>query len=196
MTPNFDEYDSSNASRLQHPPHSQEAHRQGEGSTQLAVNALDAEKRDRFELLSAYLDGEVTADEKRQVEALLETDPAMQRLHTRLMKLRHSFRTLPVPPSEQPVEQMVEQVFARIERKPRRMIAWGGAAIAAVFVGALIGLVPRHEFIPSIARVSQPQEAVPSQGLMIALDRPVIEIPKAAVSTPNQGLEQSRDSIQ
>lgn len=188
MTPNFDEYDGSNASR--HAQH------QGESGTQLAVNALDVEKRDRFELLSAYLDGEVTADEKRQVELLLETDPAMQRLQTRLMKLRHSFRTLPVPPSEQPVEQTVEQVFARIERKPRRMIAWGGAAIAAVFVGALVSLMPRNEFIPAIARAPQSQEAVPSKGLMIALDRPVIEIPKAAIATPNQGLEKARDSFQ
>jgi Putative zinc-finger len=188
MTPNFDEYDGSNASHL--------SHNQGEGGTQLAINAFDVEKRDRFELLSAYLDGEVTADEKRQVEALLETDPAMQRLHTRLMKLRHSFRTIPVPPSEQPVEQTVEQVFARIERKPRRLIAWGGAAIAAVFVGALVSIMPRNEFTPSIAHAPQPQQAVSNQGLMIALDRPVIEIPKAAISNLNQGLERSRDSIQ
>ncbi|HEY9641900.1 MAG TPA: hypothetical protein V6C57_15540, partial [Coleofasciculaceae cyanobacterium] len=61
MTPNFDEYDGSNAS-LPGPRYL--AHSQGEAGTQLA-NALDVEKRDRFELLSAYLDGEVTADEKR-----------------------------------------------------------------------------------------------------------------------------------
>jgi hypothetical protein len=76
------------------------------------------------------------------------------------------------------------------------MVAWGGVAVAAVFVGALVGLMPRNELIPSIARAPQSQEAVPSKGLMIALDRPVIEIPKAAVSTPNQGLGKSRDSIQ
>ncbi|NJR64239.1 MAG: transcriptional regulator [Leptolyngbyaceae cyanobacterium CRU_2_3] len=167
----------------------------GEAGTQLPI-VLDVEKRDRFELLSAYLDGEATADEKRHVEVLLASDPAMQCLHTRLMKLRHSFRNLPVPPSEQPVEQTVEQVFARIERKPRRVIAWGGMAIAAVFVGALVGILPRHEFMPSMARAPQSHETVPSPGLMIALDRPVIEIPKAAVSTPEPVPEHSRDSIQ
>jgi len=175
MMPNFDEYNESNSSRL--------AYNRAEERTQLT--AEDCEKRDRFELLSAYLDGEVTAEEKRQVEVLLATDPAMQRLHTRLMKLRYSFRSLPVPSSEQPVEQMVEQVFAKIERKPRRVVVWGGGlAIAALFVGALVGIVPRTEFAPSMARI-QPEKAVPSDGLMIALDRPVIAIPKAAVAAPH-----------
>lgn len=32
--------------------------------------------RDRFELLSAYIDHEVTADERRQVEAWINEDPA------------------------------------------------------------------------------------------------------------------------
>lgn len=187
MTPNFDEYNGSNASRL--------AQSQAEDRTQLASNALDAEKRDRFELLSAYLDGEVTADEKRQVEALLATDPAMQRLHARLLKLRHSFRMMPVPLPEQPVEETVQQVFARIERKPRRIVVWGGMAIAALFVGVLAGVAPRTDFIPSIAHAPQSEESVPSQGLMIALDRPVIEIPKAAVSIPNPSVEKSENNI-
>ena len=180
MTPNFDEYNDANSSRF--------AQGQAEDSARLASDGLTLEaleKRDRFELLSAYLDGEVTADEKRQVEVLLATDPAMQRLHMRLMKLRYSFRSLPVPPSEQPVEQTVAQVFARIEHKPRRAVVWGsGLAIAALFVGALVGLVPRSEFAPSMARI-QSEQAVPSDGLMIALDRPVIEIPKAAIAAPS-----------
>ncbi|MBD3882799.1 transcriptional regulator [Phormidium tenue FACHB-886] len=158
--------------------------------------ALDVEKRDRFERLSAYLDGEVTADEKREIEAMLATDPAMQRLHARLLKLRTSFRSLPVPPPEQPVEQTVQQVFARIERRPRRMLALGGMAIAALFVGALVSIMPRSEFVPSIAQSPEDQRTVPAQGLMVALDRPVIEIPKATVASPNQVPVAPESSIQ
>ena len=189
MMPKFDEYDESDSSRFDRnkpdrnkPDHSKFDYETEEG-TQLTSDEI--EKRDRFELLSAYLDGEVTADEKRRVEVLLATDPAMQQLHTRLMKLRYSFRSLPVPPLEQPVEQTVAQVFAKIERKPRRAAVWGGGlAIAALFVGALVGIVPRTEFAPSMARI-QPEKAVPSDGLMIALDRPVIAIPKATVAAPS-----------
>jgi len=38
---------------------------------------MDMEKRDCFELLSAYLDGEVTATERRQVEEWLSTDASI-----------------------------------------------------------------------------------------------------------------------
>lgn len=182
MTLNFDEYNNPCSS--------------GSKDKERTQLALDGEKRDRFELLSAYLDGEVTAGEKRQVEELLATDPAMQHLHARLLKVRHSFRSLPVPPAEQPVEQTVKQVFARIERRPRRAMAWGGLAVAALFVGAIASIVPRSEFTPSMANIIRSEKSVPSDGLMIALDRPVIEIPKATVSTPTQSPATDGTSIQ
>lgn len=144
---------------------------------QPSPEALDNLKRDRFELLSAYLDGEVTADERRQVEQWLATDPKMQRLHTRLLSLRQGLRTLPVPPSEQPIEQVAVQVMSRLERRPKRTAVWGGLAIAALFMGAIMGTLSRTEITPAPGLVSN---AVPQDGLMIALDRPVIEIPKAA----------------
>ena len=169
---------------------------QGEESTQAMQMALDVEKRDRFELLSAYLDGEVTADEKREIESMLVSDPAMQCLHSRLLKLRTSFRSLPVPVSEQPVEHTVQQVFARIERRPSRALAWGGLAIAALFVGALASILPHNEFAPSIAQAPEEQRVVPNHGLMVALDHSVIEIPKAAIATPNQMQTAPGNSVQ
>jgi anti-sigma factor RsiW len=44
---------------------------------------MDIHKRDRFELLSAYLDGELTATERRQIEDWLKTAPEVQRLYAR-----------------------------------------------------------------------------------------------------------------
>lgn len=152
-------------------------------------DTLDNLKRDRFELLSAYLDGEVSADERRQVETWLASDTTCQRLYARLIKIRQGLKELPVPVSEQPVEQVAEQVMFRLERRPRRTAVWGGV-IAALFVGAVVGTLPRTEVTPSVAQ--SPENSYPSanaiapaEGLMIALDRPVIEIPKAAVSESN-----------
>lgn len=173
MTPNFDEYNTGKPSSADSP----------EG---LML------KRDRFELLSAYLDGEVTAAERRQVESWLSSDVAVQQLYARLLKLRQGIRTLPIPTTEQqPVEQAVQQVVARLERRPKRALAWGGLAVAALFVSALAHVLPRNEFSPQMAEAPRVEKTIPSEGLMIALDRPVIEIPKAAVASPKPVLPSS-----
>jgi anti-sigma factor RsiW len=64
-------------------------------SRQEAAKQMDSLQRDRFELLSAFIDGEVTAAERRQVQELLATDADMQRLHSRLMKLRQGMQKTP-----------------------------------------------------------------------------------------------------
>ncbi|NJO40423.1 MAG: Fis family transcriptional regulator [Cyanobacteria bacterium RU_5_0] len=158
-------------------------------------------KRDRFELLSAYLDGEVTADERRQVEDWLKTDPTMQCLYARLLKLRQGLRTIPIPESEQPVEQFAAQVVSRIERRPKRTILWGGMAIAAVFMGVVMGTLPREPGFqvadspsPITESPSRMATSIPDEGLMIALDRPPIPIPKAAVSGSKPLQAQPSDS--
>ncbi|HTL89594.1 MAG TPA: zf-HC2 domain-containing protein [Leptolyngbya sp.] len=140
--------------------------------------------RDRFELLSAYLDGEVTASERKQVEEWLSTDVSVQQLHARLLKLRQAFRSMPVPASA-PVETTVNQVLAKVDRRPRLRLVWGGAAIAAAFMGAVTLLNVRQ---PQLARMNPPQQPTvatqqpESDGLMVALDRPVISIK----ATPRQ----------
>jgi anti-sigma factor RsiW len=151
-------------------------------------------QHDRFELLSAYLDGEVTASERQQVEQWLADDPVVQALHARLLKLRHGFRTLPNPPVSQPVEQTVQQVLARVDRRPKLTLLWGGAAaVAALFLGALSLGLPRHILNPQMAGVpnaptttrSADSTATESDPLLVALDQPVLQIPKAAVAQPD-----------
>lgn len=142
------------------------------------VEPIDHLKRDRFELLSAYLDGEVSASDRRQIEAWLASDASAQQLYARLLKLRqglHGLRTLPVP-AERPVEQTVSQVMKRLERKPKRTVAWGGvAAAAALFAGAVTTVVAPSYLSPHVNVISQSDSQ-----LMIALDRPVIDIPDIA----------------
>jgi anti-sigma factor RsiW len=136
--------------------------------------------RDRFELLSAYLDGEVTASERKQVEEWLSTDASVQQLHARLLKLRQAFRSLPAPTPTQSVEKTVDQVLAKIDRRPKLRLVWGGAAIAAAVVGAVSLFSVRQ---PQIAINPRPEPTVEAKqspavtdDMMVALDRPVVSI--------------------
>ncbi len=99
-------------------------------------------QRDQFELLSAYLDGEVSAAERRQVEELLTHDEKSKQLYARLLQLRDGFQALPMTAS-QPVEETVAQVMSRLDQpRPVPRSAWvlGGGAIAAAAVAAMSGL--------------------------------------------------------
>jgi len=159
-----------------------------------STGAMDMVKRDRFELLSAYLDGEVTAAERRQVEQWLANDPTVQCLYTRLLKLRQGLRTLPVPLPQQPVVETVQQVLARSHRRSK--IAWlsGGAAIAACVIGAMFGIKPNG--VSNVPLLAQKQSAQPIQQaksppapvwaspLMVAINNPVVPIPKTAEVPP------------
>ena len=160
--------------------------------TNESTGLMDMVKRDRFELLSAYLDGEVTASERRQVEAWLANDASVQCLYARLLKLRQGLRTLPVPPTaEQSPEVTVGQVLTRLRRRSRLNWIAGGAVVAACVIGAVSGLVPIGSRAPQLAQRPQTEpiqtssaSIIPPSPLMVGLNNPVIEIPKAAVASP------------
>jgi negative regulator of sigma E activity len=166
--------------------------------------AMDMVKRDRFELLSAYLDGEVTAAERKQVEQWLADDPTVQRLYARLLKLRQGIRTIPVPEPQQSLEETVEQVMARLRRRSRLVWFGGGAAVAACVLGALSGLLGGESRLPQMAQkqpIQQAQSAIPTPGvvsspLMVAINNPVIPIPKTAKSSGENPLNQMEPQSQ
>lgn len=58
----------------------------------------------RFELVSAYLDDEVTAEERQLVAQWLRDEPEVRQMYQQLLLLRQAIRTAPVP--EQPPSQM------------------------------------------------------------------------------------------
>ncbi|MEA5565671.1 anti-sigma factor family protein [Anabaena sp. UHCC 0399] len=168
--------------------------------TNEATGAMDMVKRDRFELLSAYLDGEVTAAERRQVEDWLANDASVQRLYSRLLKLRQGLRTMPVPTTQTTPETTADQVFARINRRSRIKWVFGGAAIAACMIGALSSWLPNRE--SGILQLAQQPQAQPTQAAaksellpMIALNNPVMEIPKAATSSPKKLINQPSSGL-
>ncbi|MEH2386674.1 MAG: transcriptional regulator [Nostoc sp.] len=162
--------------------------------TNESMGLMDMVKRDRFELLSAYLDGEVTAIERRQVEEWLANDASVQCLYARLLKLRQGLRSLPVPTAQESPEATVQQVMTRLRRRSRFNWMMGGAAVAACAISALSGLVAGGSRTPQLAQIEPIQTSsasmVPPSPLMVGLNNPVIEIPKAAVAPPEKSIYQ------
>lgn len=167
-------------------------------NTNKLTGAKNMMKRDRFELLSAYLDGEVTAAERRQVEEWLANDPSVQSLHKRLLSLRQGLRNLPVPQSEKSIEETVDSVIARLRRRTKMVWMFGGAAVAACVIGSLSSLIPNSE--PGIMRfanksLEQVQQSSSDEIAslpMVALNKPLLPIPKAAESFPQEGINQTQ----
>ncbi len=103
---------------------------------------MDMQKRDRFELLNAYLDGEVTAAEGRQIEDWLATDFGTQRLYARVLELRQKWQIMS-PLAQQPIASEVEQMFLCRKTKPKRAVLWTATVLAAVLLGAWSGVLDR-----------------------------------------------------
>lgn len=134
---------------------------------------------ERFELLSAYIDGEVTAQERKQVQQWLDTDPQFHQLYKELLRLQREIPTVRIPESSLTSDQLSEQVFNQIDRQQssRRGILVSGLAIAAVMVGAVSHLWLRDAvFSPHYADHPTPTDRH-KEALTIALNRPAVEIP-------------------
>jgi Putative zinc-finger len=157
-----------------------------------SVNAEQSEF-EQFELLSAYLDGEVSATERKQVEAWLDHDPQLRQTYQRLLKLQNGVKAMPMAaPSIQP-EQLAQNVLKRVDRS-RRLWVWSGIGTAAAIVmGSLSSLLTGQSWDmktaqqplqgqptfnpPSVAIQNDANAALPNATLMIALERPPVEIP-------------------
>jgi predicted anti-sigma-YlaC factor YlaD len=160
---------------------------------------------EKFELLSAYLDGEVSLDERKQVEAWLASDAQFQQTYQQMLSLQGSLRSMPAVAPSMPTEELIGQVMQRLDRKPK-LWAWGGlgAAVATLFIGAMSGLLtgnqsgnlqmaqqpkPQPQLTipqPSIPPVAmQTGESINPKALMIVLERPPVAIPVVPASRSN-----------
>lgn len=132
----------------------------------------------RFELLSAYIDGEVTPEERQQVQKWLDADPQLKQTYLGLLRLQRELPCIPTPSTGISTEQLSECVFRRIEQTNRlnRLLFWGGMVITAVLVGALSTFfgVPT----PLTAPLQQANLGLEPEPLTIALNQPPIEIPE------------------
>jgi anti-sigma factor RsiW len=130
---------------------------------------------ERFELLSAYLDGEVTASERKQVEAWIATDRAFQQQYRQMQSIQHAMPRISVP-SSQSTTALADGVFGQIDRNRNRKLSWiGGGAIAATVLAAVTGLGgllgdrPQLQFASNKANTPAP--------LMVALNDPILAMP-------------------
>ncbi|MDB9528476.1 Fis family transcriptional regulator [Oscillatoria sp. CS-180] len=140
---------------------------------------LDVTKRDRFELLSAFLDGEVSPDERRLVMAWLTDDPETQCLYRRLLQIRRGFQTIGCEhwQTDLPADTATA-VVSKLNRRFKLTCMAGmtaaAAAVVAVFSGAL------NYPMGQIGWTPQSISASSEDSLQIALDQPPIAIPKPA----------------
>lgn len=130
-----------------------------------------------FELLSAYLDGEVTAEQRQEVQQLLSHDPEIQGLYRRLLYLRQEINNLPTPQSEYSSKELSEAVFAKVDQQnqQRKIWLWGGGTIAAVLLTA-IGSIFNDNRMPLMQMAQQNKPTSNNESLIIALNEPLIEI--------------------
>lgn len=143
---------------------------------------LDVTKRDRFELLSAYLDGEVSPEERRLVMTWLANDPNMQCLYSRLLHIRQGFQGICQASWESDaVDCTAAAVVHKLNYRFRLTCMAGltaaAVAVIGVFSGTLNYPVGRFALIPTTSPSSS------EDSLEIALDQPPITIPKSAESS-------------
>lgn len=120
----------------------------------------------KFELLSSYLDGEVTAPEKAQVELWLTTDRDFADCYQEQLKLQQMWR---VPVSHTPLELSLEQTWHHIQTKQKQR--WLGRGIALLSLGLVSfgGLLVSQRY-----SWQQAQE----EPLILALEQPLLPMPK------------------
>jgi anti-sigma factor RsiW len=170
------------------------------------MDKLTSSVSDRFELLSAYLDGEVSLSERKQVEEWLASDSEFRKTYQQMLALQDGWHSMPAVAPSMPTEQLVNQVMARLDRRnPQRWI-WGGlGTAAAIAIGAFSGLFGNQGVVFQTAKGPDPQQtlsavtpvnspasttiAMRASDLMLALDRPPVEIPAVPGSAMNQGAD-------
>lgn len=144
---------------------------------------LDVMKRDRFELLNAYLDGEVTSEERHLVDSWLSSDPTTQCLYRRLLQLRRGMQTVPVE-SDCDWDALVSGVVHSVNHRLRLTYMAGVGVIALGILASLSGVFsPR----PSLVQWAAWEDSTPEgETLQLALDQPVFPIPKAPTAVMTQ----------
>lgn len=105
-----------------------------------ASTPAEDREEELFVLLSCYVDGEVTEAERQEAERLLACDPEARAIYEQLSCLSAGVQLLPVPPSSQSADEVVSGTFAKMRHRRQLRLAWGGSAIAALFVAAVSGL--------------------------------------------------------
>lgn len=135
---------------------------------------------DSFELLSAYIDGELPPLERNRVQTWIDRDPRAKNLYTQLLSLQGQMQSLDAPPARASADEIAERVFKSVERRRRRRLWLGGSAIAASVLATMTGMIPG--ITPAglrLARTPHVEHTAPSSLMLaVAVNKPAINIPK------------------
>src|SRR5437660_6571839 len=130
------------------------------------------------ELLTAYLDGELSARQQKAVLRLLRRSPEARRLLQQLQRDATAVRRLPARKlaADFPLKvlraiaaQGLEPAGARAPARPRGIPAWVGAAAAA----AILLAVTAGTFVAVRSELGS------SEGVRVQLDRSAFKLPEA-----------------
>lgn len=149
-------------------------------------NDLEDAEAHRFELLSAYIDGEATVAEREQVQQWLDNDPEIKQTYLQLLQLQARMQNPIVPSQSVSADILSERVFNQIDRRDRKKAIIWGSAIAATVVATVSSFIPLPT--PSLRMAQTPILNKASKPMMVAvsLNKPAVVIPKAAVSTSDR----------
>ena len=142
------------------------------------TSGSEDEQFERFELLSAYIDGEVTPQERKLVQGWLDTDPAFKQAYLGLIRLQTALPHVPIPPS-MPTNELSKQIFERIEQENRwqRLWLWGSITAAAVVVAACSSIfVNPLQPTSQQARLASENHVIAEDPLMIAINEPLFDV--------------------
>ena len=144
--------------------------------------------QERFELLSAYIDGEVTNTEEQMVEQWLSDDVDFRRLYHQQIKLRQLLVDLPVPVAanssvKAETNVMIDRVFAEIDKRSQRRkwkLAGIGVSMAAVvgIFGSMFTFNSSPQFSP-VANSFKVPATVTEEPILIAMEEPLVPLPKS-----------------
>jgi anti-sigma factor RsiW len=144
----------------------------------------------RFELLSAYIDGEVSESEEQLVELWLSDDVNFRHIYQQQLKLRQSLIELPVPlPINSSIKAetalMIDRVFAQIDmRSQRRKWKLAGIGIAIAAMVGVFGSIFTFNSSPQFSPVSnsikiKSPAPVAEEPVLIAMEEPLVPLPKS-----------------
>ena len=166
-----------------------------QGIFDLDDNEMSDRSLECFELLSAYLDNEVSVEERRQVQYWLDNDPEIKKLYLQLSRLNQGVQNIPAPQEAISTKQLSERVFQSIDRtqRKRKVSIWGGA-IAALVLATVSNLFTGSGNVPTLRLAESSEQETVSQPIMVAVavNKPAVIIPKAAVSSTSVQLRQNK----
>ncbi|MBC8122358.1 MAG: hypothetical protein H7Y22_11030 [Gemmatimonadaceae bacterium] len=136
----------------------------------------------RFEQISAYLDGELSGPQKQQVEQWLERDPEAQQIYQDLSRLNQEFARL-VPPTSD--SELADRVLQQISLS-RRWFGGGVAAAAAVAL-AVLGFWPQSLLEP-VQQAQLPPVVDDAQTDGLSREQPYLEVARTYILQDEAGV--------